>query len=278
MEPVAEIHLWIREAEAKWLDPLHSHAEEIFRNSILPSHDHTHHIRVWNLCKSLLNEIYSFNSKIDPSLVEGILIAALFHDLGMAVSTREDHGKLSLDNCIKWFRVSGRALPQRFEEILRAIEEHDRKNEQIYGSFRPENTPGILDILSVADDLEAMGTIGIYRYAEIYLLRGIPMDELGKRILDNATNRFRKLEEACRLCPDLLEKYRIQYKELHEFYEQYNVQLRNSSNAEGANSGPLGVINYIRRHRLDSTELTGTAVEVQDYFIKLHYELDQARL
>ena len=163
---------------------LYSNAAQLFQNTTLPSHDHTHHMRVWNLGKSLLRELSSFNSGCDYSLVEGVLIATFFHDLGMIYSTREDHGKLGGDLCQSWFSKWNKVLPERFQEIVRAIELHDQKNVQIYASFRREYPPDILGILSVADDLEAMGTIGIYRYAEIYLQRGIPMEELGVRIIE----------------------------------------------------------------------------------------------
>ena len=50
MDPGAEISVWIPEAEAEWLEILHAHAKEAFRSGMLPSHDHSHHMRVWNLC------------------------------------------------------------------------------------------------------------------------------------------------------------------------------------------------------------------------------------
>jgi len=215
---------------------------------------------------------------MDQSLVEGVLIAAFFHDLGMASSAREDHGRLSRENCEQWFRDTGHDFPGRFKEILDAIELHDRKDEKIYNSFRPESLPRILGILSVADDLEALGTIGIFRYAEIYLKRGIPLEELGSRILDNAETRFDKLSEGCYLCQNLLASYRKQYDDLRLFFEQYNQQLKDASQTDHIKSGPLGVINYIRTHGLDKTELEQFGGDVRDYFKKLEYELEQARL
>ena len=277
-----EIDIWIDRAEATWLEALHAHAASLFRNGLLPSHNQSHHIRVWNLRKSLLREIATFNSRLAPSLVEGVLIAALFHDLGMCSSIREDHGRLSRENCEQWFRESGRDYPERYEEILRAIEVHDRKEEQLYGSTEPDTTPDILALLSVADDLEAMGTIGIYRYAEIYLMRDIPLEELGNRILENARLRFERLAEKCHRCPRLLEEYQQQYDELTGFYRKYNLQLKKTSHTALESSGPLGVINYIRRHGLDTGELKGAGEEEGDelraYFKKLEYEMEKARL
>jgi len=274
----AELEIWIDRAETTWLEVLFENAKTVFQDNTLPSHDHTHHMRVWNLCKILLREISTFNSSIDFSLVEGTLIAAFFHDLGMASSTREDHGRLGSERCLWWFRDRGSVRPERFEEITRAIELHDRKEEQIYKAFNRESPPEILGILSVADDLEAMGTIGIYRYAEIYLKRSIPLEELGTRILENVRTRFKHLSDACRLCRKVLEKYRLQYDELNLFFEQYKLQLLTVSKADAVNSGPLGVINYIRTQALDKIEMDHADSEVCDYFRKLQHELEQARL
>lgn len=271
----AELGIWIRQAEDRWLDLLYSNAKRLFRSNTLPSHDHTHHMRVWNLSKTLLREIATFNSGIERSLVEGVLVAAFFHDLGMVSSTREDHGRLSREYCEQWFRDSGCKHPGRFEEILRAIELHDRKEEKIYESFEPGRTPEILAILSVADDLEALGTIGIYRYAEIYLRRDIPLKELGRRVLSNASRRFQKLEIACGLCADLLDRFREEYIELCEFYEQYQAQVEQVPLAEDARSGPLGVINCIRTGDM-LTDQQGK--ELNEYLRKLDHELVQARL
>ena len=260
------------------MDALYDHAKALFQKSPLPSHDHTHHMRVWNLSKSLLREIATFNSRIDQSLVEAVLIAAFFHDLGMATSTREDHGRLGSERCLSWFRDGGRTKPERFEEITRAIELHDRKDMQMYKSFSPETAPEILGILSVADDLEALGTIGIFRYTEIYLERNIPLKELGTRILANVKTRFEHLSDGCRLCDRMLERYRQQYDELCLFFQEYNIQLKAVSQVDAISSGPLGVINYIRKHGLDKIDLDRAQSEVKDYFRKLEYELDQARL
>jgi HD superfamily phosphodiesterase len=272
------LEIWIGRAEASWLDELYANAESLYRNTSLPSHDHTHHLRVWNLCKKLLREIAPFSSPIDQLLVEGVLIAAFFHDLGMVYSTRPDHGHLGAELCMEWFMDGGRERPGNFKEILRAIELHDRKDEQIHGTFQRETPPEILTILSVADDLEALGIIGIYRYAEIYLRRGIPLEDLGDRILANASARFHNISRACLPCKHMIENFRPQYEELSHFFENYNKQLRSVSRADGLRSGPLGVINYIRTGGRDLSDLVRTNGEVHEFFRKLEHELEQARL
>jgi len=274
----AEIEIWIDRAETAWLDILYSNAAQLFQNSTLPSHDHSHHMRVWNLGKTILRELSTFNPDCSYPLVEGVLIATFFHDLGMVYSSREDHGKLGSDLCHTWFSKWNKNLPERFQEILRAIELHDQKNLQIYASFSRENPPEILGILSVADDLEALGTIGIYRYAEIYLQRGIPLEELGERILVNAATRFKNLSAGCKLCPSIIEKYRREYEELCLFFEQYRRQIAVTSDAKTIFSGHLGVINYIRTGHADQSSREQEDSIVSDYFKKLDYELAQARL
>jgi len=271
-----ELEIWIGRAEKNWLEVLYLHAEEQFRGCSLPSHDHTHHLRVWNLCKELLREISAFNSLMDQALVEGVLIAAFFHDLGMVRSLSEEHGRLGRDLCRNWFREHEQDPPGNFPEILRAIELHDRKGKPVYGPFLPEAPPEILGILTVADDLEALGTIGIYRYAEIYLQRGLPLEELGSRVLANAKSRFEMFRESCRLCPALVRKYLPQYEELNRFYMEYNLQLRSVSRPGEVLYGPLGVINYIRRAEPEQGD--GIPEALMDYFRILEYELDQARM
>jgi hypothetical protein len=276
----------INRAEDTWLSLLYSNAEDLFSDAYLPSHDHTHHQRVWNLCKSLLLEISLINSSMDQSLVEGILISAYFHDLGMVYSTREDHGKLGRELCEAWFRDKRIALPHRIEEILDAIELHDIKEKGNYSIINLSEQPRILSLLSIADDLEAFGSIGIYRYAEIYLLRNITLAQLGDRILANAESRFNKLEDSCKIFPSIIAKHQGEYTLLKDFYKSYNQQLRNEAIPEKVFVGHLGVINYIRalgmEQHISPENFPGSVVNedpiVNTYFRTLKNELEQARI
>jgi len=207
-----QIDIWIKRVESRWLNQLSTHAEQLFSKSFLPSHDHTHHQRVWNICRNLLKEISTVNLRLDEAQVEGILIAAWFHDLGMAQSTREDHGRLGKELCQKWFHKNGKNLPDLFTEILNAIELHDNKNDRAYSALQFNKRPGILSILCIGDDLEAFGNIGIYRYAEIYLMRNIGLSELGSRILENAELRQNNLIQSCSICPTLINGYQVQFE------------------------------------------------------------------
>ena len=280
------MQILINQAENAWLSSLYSNAEQQFSEAYLPSHDHSHHLRVWYLCKELLLEISGFNSSLDLSLVEGVLISAFFHDLGMALSSREDHGALGKELCLSWFREGNRARPDRFEEILEAIEHHDVKEKGSYAKIRAAEAPRILTLLSMADDMEAFGTIGIYRYAEIYLMRKIPLSQLGDRILVNAEGRFHNLMESCKLCPVILEKHRKGYEILRNFYITYNRQLQGEPHPERIMAGHLGVINYIRILGMEEQILPEHFPDflengenfVKSYFRTLKNELDQASI
>jgi HD superfamily phosphodiesterase len=276
----------INQAEKYWLQSLYAYAKELFQTSFLPSHDHTHHLRVWNIAKQILREMANTHSTLSPSLVEGVLISCFFHDLGMVQSTREDHGILGKDLCRLWFSENDRTPPPSFERILYAIEIHDRKEARYYSDPESAGSPGILGILAVADDLEAMGVIGIYRYAEIYLHRGISLEELGTRILANANQRFNNLLSSG-MFPRTIQKYRVQFDELRNFFIQYNLQLKQVKNAEKIREGQLGVINYIRTRSMEGKvrpeDLSSLAEEeekdsmLREYFSRLRKELLNAR-
>ena len=284
MEP--GIDIWIARAEELWLQDLLAFAKKTYRLTFLPSHDHSHHLRVWNLSKRILREESASHDYLNQDLVEGVLISALFHDLGMAESTREDHGRLGRELCRSWFADRGGPLPAAWKGILPAIEKHDRKDAGVYSAARADAASTLLGILSVADDLEAMGVIGIYRYAEIYLHRGIPMEELGEAVLKNAERRFSHLKQQG-LCPGLIEKHAPQYEALSRFYALYNQQLAEVERADKEREGHLGVINYIRSRSMKEkvrpeslgllAEKEGASIELRDYFSQLAHEIQNAR-
>lgn len=278
------LDIWIARAEKNWLHALYAHVKEVFGSCFLPSHDHAHHLRVWNLSKQLMHEIAAPQHGLTPDLVEGVLIASMFHDLGMAQSTREDHGRLGRELCQSWFSENGHSPPAEFESILAAIELHDTKEARIY----PEagTPPGILGILSVADDLEAMGIIGVYRYAEIYLLREIPLELLGSRVLENAEKRIRNLTSSGSFA-GVMEEYQQQFEELMRFYTEYTEQWLSVEDPETVTGGQLGVIHYIRKRSLEgkvrpedlsrNAREEGKAPIIQEFFSKLKDELEKER-
>ncbi|RLD25628.1 MAG: hypothetical protein DRI70_06815, partial [Bacteroidetes bacterium] len=246
-----QIDIWIAEAEEIWLEKIHTHIKNLFSTVFLPSHDQTHHRRVWNIARSLLKEMALYDAMLDRSLVEGLLIATYFHDVGMVRSAREDHGALGREICESYFNEKGVIPFSRYSEALEAIELHDVKNMELSVSKTSRVPLSILDILSVADDLEALGTIGIYRYIEIYLMRDSNLRNLGIRILGNANKRFENLRIRCKDYPGLLTSYEAQFSDLVSFFDNYNQQLLTEKKPESVYFGHLGVVNHIRTFSLE---------------------------
>lgn len=282
----SRIDIWLRRAESVWLEPLRSLARQQFSNTWLPSHDHTHHQRVWNLCKRLIREMDRCGIPADYPLVEGIMVAAWFHDLGMAQTTGERHGHLGRELCMKFLRDHPAGTPGRIDEILGAIEHHDVKEGAIPAGMTKEKPPGILPVLSAADDLDALGAIGIYRYTEIYLMRGIVPESLGESVLRNVHHRLRNLA-GCRVCMNLPGLVEEQGKELVEFFEDYEEQVRLSGPVSRLAHGPAGVVNQVRsgimdrrvppEKMADHLPEEGTDPYVRNYFNRLQNELYRAR-
>jgi HD superfamily phosphodiesterase len=242
-----EIDNWIREEEEKWLDLLQQHSSAIFSRTCLPSHDQSHHLRVWKSCKDLLREIAGINSPLDRTLVEGLLVAAWFHDMGMVRKAGKEHGRIGREMCEEFFRSRGLHVPHRFVELLEAIEKHDNKEDSVYDTILPGQPTGILNILSIADDLDAMGITGIYRYSEIYLLRGIPLRKLGLSVLKNGRTRYRNILKSCAHCSPVIRSVRLQHAILEGFFNFYNQQLLVEKRPEQVFTGHLGIVNHIRR-------------------------------
>jgi len=204
----------IQSAENKWLEQLYNYCQKIFADKKIPSHNHTHHLRVWEYTKEILNAINN-SSEINYNVVESCLIASLFHDTGLTKTLDENHGYESRKICEFYFEKNNIIKPENFEKILYAIEMHDDKDYKLYN-----NTPdSVLSILCNADDLDAFGKIGIDRYTEIYLLRGINLNELPNLVIKNLDKRFTNFENTYKNFSDLYDKHKSRYLATRKFFE-----------------------------------------------------------
>ena len=176
--------------ENKWLSRLYLHCREQFSGTYLPSHNHYHHYRVWHYMKHLLAEMNDAGMVLTLEMAEKAIIAAFFHDIGLVRTLNESHGLAGKEMCLEFFHSKGLPFPAGIEEILYAIEKHDDKGP---GTDSSAAKPDLLSLLSAGDDLDAFGYIGIYRYAEIYLLRGMSETALPSEVLSNIENRYRNL-------------------------------------------------------------------------------------
>jgi HD superfamily phosphodiesterase len=147
------------------------------------------------------------------------MIACYLHDLGMTITTGVDHGVHSRNLAAEFLSELSMDLPG-FTDMLDAIEKHDNKE---YSSG-PEEKNKILVILSAADDMDAYGHIGIYRYLEIYIERGVPPEKIADEIRKNAANRFRNLESQFGNYSALIEKHRKRYLILDDFFREFGSE------------------------------------------------------
>jgi HD superfamily phosphodiesterase len=206
----------IESAEKEYLQILEDFFIEKWGKTLLYSHDIDHHRRVWQYAKELLEEISSEVKDTTPEFPSKLLIACYLHDLGMAVDPKVHHGIHSRELC-RSFLLQNNINESNFSDVLDAVEYHDDKEYKAQGY----NNNEILKILAVADDLDAFGYIGIYRYLEIYIARGIQPEIIGHEIRKNARKRFQNFEVSFGNFQKLIERHRKRFLILDEFFSGY---------------------------------------------------------
>lgn len=211
----------------------------VYRESNLHSHGIEHHQRVWMYCKELISFPETGRLVTDKFFPLKLLIASFLHDSGMSVDPGPRHGHLSRIFC-EQFLINNNLSEDDFTDLLEAIENHDNKE-----YFRERNDPELLIILNVADDMDAFGYTGIYRYIEIYLKREIPYSELGRLIKANVTGRFGNLEEKFGYLPSLMARESKRFKIISEFCSNYNNHLPGYKFGTGKPSGYCGIAEII---------------------------------
>lgn len=207
----------IQSAENQYRPILERFFASVYNENKLPSHGLDHHRRVWGFAKELLcNSGVTATSK-DHKLITSVLIASFLHDAGMSDDPGPRHGWRGEILC-RQFLESNNLDENNFPGLLPAIREHDNKK------YETGTNNLILKILSLADDLDAFGFTGIYRYIEIYYLRGIVPDEMGSRIRENATGRYRHFSEFFNDNPQLVSKHRKRFEILDCFFKSFDKQ------------------------------------------------------
>jgi HD superfamily phosphodiesterase len=206
------------------------------KEKIFSSHGIEHHRRVWENAKQLTVFLANNNKQFSDDFANRLIIVCYMHDIGMSVDPGIKHGVHSRSICIRFLEEQNMHETE-YKDVLEAIENHDKKD---YSGNQVVND--LLLILSVADDLDAFGFTGIYRYAEIYLARGIPFNELGHRIQENAAKRFANFEKTFGFSEELLKFHLIKYNILIDFFREYNNQLHGYDFNRQKPKGYCGVI------------------------------------
>lgn len=236
-------------AETRFIQLLEDFFIRIWGDTGLYSHDINHHRRVWQFACELLSGYCSKDETDNQVSAEELIVACYLHDIGMSIDSGLRHGHLSADLC-KSFLNENRLDPGEFRNALQAIENHDNKE---YSD--PDHGDHLLRILSVADDLDAFGFIGIYRYLEIYLLRGISQQDLGSMISENAARRYSNFVTIFGECPDLIEKHGKRFRILQDFFSGSGQYQEFSNSASRSGSDYSGVIRIVSGMLRDKVSL-----------------------
>jgi len=210
----------IESAEHKFTRILEDFFVSVYDGKRVPSHGLDHHRRVWQYARELLllHDSLNISSTPEPS---DLIIACYLHDIGMSADHGPKHGKISRETALRFLK-DYHLNPGAFTGVLEAIENHDRKDYSEQAGATP-----LLIYLSLADDLDAFGYTGVYRYAEIYLLRGIHPAVIGLKIRENAAKRFDHFSKYFSEENPFLIHHKKEYQILDNFFSHYNIQVQN---------------------------------------------------
>jgi len=234
-----DLYLPIESAERQFKQILEEYFISVFDDRSLSSHGIDHHRRVWNYAKDILPIIENKTPFTIASLSTKLIITCYLHDIGMSVEKGIRHGKHSREICSRFINQCQLPL-NNYEDVLEAIEYHDIKD---YSASAGTNE--LLKILSVADDLDAFGFTGVFRYSEIYLLRGITPKEMGIIILKNADKRFENFKKQFQFSNKLFKKHQKRYNILKNFFFEYNTMALTYKFGGKYPSGYCGIIDII---------------------------------
>ena len=233
----------LRNTEEKWLEKLFAACAKQFSTVHLPSHDEFHHLRVWNYAKQLIHLANKQGIVISETDVERLMVCVFFHDQGMSITHSKDHGTISRKICKDYLLQLNIQDIHPWTETLQAIEDHDKKN---YGSVSPGREFNLQAYLNIADDLDAFGTIGTYRYLEIYLLRNIPVQSIPDSIFPNLSARFQHFSDTFGNTHPFIKGQHQRYITTHNFFKDLQFQLKQMEYTHDYYFGPIGVVNYIK--------------------------------
>jgi hypothetical protein len=207
--------------ENEWGNRLFMHCQSLFKNSNIPSHNHWHHHRVWKNAKDYIERLYYSKGFFPDELIIQTIIACYFHDTGLTITVNENHGKASSELCAKFFKDNCIPLPEGFDILISAITNHEIKDEKIIDF----NDQPLLHILSIADDIDAFGYVGIYRYTEIYLIRGINAIDLPQKVIGNIDKRFLRLKKSIQQVNIDITYYKKKYAVTRNFFSEHTASF-----------------------------------------------------
>lgn len=225
----------IHSVENSLKQPIEKFFLSVYPTDYLISHGLEHHRRVWEYAKEIITNS-CFQTNIDLHFLKELIVACFFHDIGMAINHGINHGITSLEKTSEFMKFS-MMNPSEFQDALKAIEYHDDKD---YSS--PAKANRILEVLSIADDLDAFGFTGILRYSDIYLRRGVKPDDLGILIRKNAFSRLENFLRNKNFSDAFIKKHTERFEILDRFFKNYNEEIPDYKFKTNSPSGYCGII------------------------------------
>lgn len=210
---------FIKQIEKSYLAKTYDYVQDVFTGHHLPSHDHTHHFRVWQYAKEYLIQNKGTDKPLEHKEILSVFLSCFFHDTGMSVTLDKLHGSASKIIFDKFVNGHLNAEIFNFEETCLAIEKHDNKEAISFGIPGFSDNSNTQSILSVCDDLDAFGAIGILRYTEIYLLRKIPLQEISEAISDNLNYRFKNFVKSAEHLPEFFSRHSRRAEYTIDFFQ-----------------------------------------------------------
>lgn len=206
---MSDLYRNISAVENRWLIATQKHIASLFSSIRLPSHDHLHHLRVWSFAKQLVKSTAK-KYEIDTSFsnIEALFFACLFHDTGMIKTISEEHGSESIEFAKDFLSNQLNFNNLHIEEAIEAIALHDDKT---YLKNKRRSVPGLYEFLTIADDLDAFGALGLMRYFEIYIHRGIDIKDIKQKINQNIKSRYDFLVSFLEVDQALLKNHKQRY-------------------------------------------------------------------
>jgi HD superfamily phosphodiesterase len=252
----------IESAGIKYKRILEDYFIETWGSTGLISHGIDHHRRVWHYAGELLNELAVGQTGYSLVSPDKLIIGCYLHDLGMSADRGKKHGRLSSMLCRQFLERYGLPLGD-FSDVLKAIEDHDDKE------YRdPGEVIDLARILTIADDLDAFGYIGIYRYLEIYIERGVKAELITKKIRENALSRFLNFETTFSTYPRLVLKHRKRFMCLDYFLSDWGRQI------SGQDYETLPLAGYKLLLRILSEHITSETTPITYPELKKEYNND----
>jgi HD domain len=257
----------LKQVETGWKYQLFQQTQKLFKDSCIPSHNEWHHLRVWKYASEILYLLNKKGIAISESEILELMIAVFFHDTGLSISQEQDHGKYSREICEKFLRETNIPVHLNTEKVLKAIEYHDDKTYTKNNPLILNQKLNIAAVLNIADDLDAFGIIGVYRYIEIYLLRNIPPENFADKVIPNLKTRFYHFKSQCIEFQDIVNIHQTRYQQTLDFFKELDKEFqKRSTNKE--NNIKIKIILFIQEMtkpgRYTLKEISETAIKKAD--------------